>query len=176
MRYIAEQKSVLFLIARVNYDTRVMKIYRSILALLLAVVTTFLVSCGGPKAALPTYTPDKLAKIEQLTTSVTALRDKMPFLEEKIQNRNWTDVGTYIHGPLGELRRYVSSLTRELLPADQKAANAAAKDLFASFEKIDVAATKAQSEVARQNYQAALKDFEAFLRTVPQANSTGAKG
>lgn len=153
-----------------------MKIYRSILALLLVVVTTFLVSCGGPKAALPTYTPDKLAKIEQLTTSVTALRDKMPFLEEKIQNRNWTDVGTYIHGPLGELRRNVSYLTRELLPADQKAANAAAKDLFASFEKIDVAATKARSDVATQSYQEALKDFEAFLRTVPQPNSTGAKG
>jgi photosystem II protein PsbQ len=100
LRYIAEQNSVLFLIA-INYNTTAMKIYRSILALVLVVVTTFLVSCGGPKAALPTYTPDKLAKIEQLTISVTALRDKMPFLEEKIQNRNWTDVGTYIHGPLG---------------------------------------------------------------------------
>lgn len=151
-----------------------MKIYRSILALLLAVVTTFLVSCGGPKAALPTYTPNQLAKIEQLTSSVTALRDKMPILKEKIQNRNWTDIGTYIHGPLGELRRNVSYLTRELLPADQKAAKAAAKDLFNSFEQIDVAATKAKSDVATQSYQEALKDFEAFLQTLPQAKNTGA--
>lgn len=176
MRDIAAQKSVLFLVERVNYDTKVMKVYRSILALLLAVVTTFLVSCGGPKAALPTYTPDQLAKIEQQATSVTALRDRMPFLEEKIQNRNWTDVGTYIHGPLGELRRQVSYLTRELLPADQKAANAAAKDLFSSFEKIDVAATKAQSDVARQSYQEALKNFEAFLRILPQTKSIGTEG
>lgn len=151
-----------------------MKNYRSILALLLAIVTTFLVSCGSPKAALPTYTPDKLARIEQLAASVTSLRDKMPILEEKIQARNWTDIGTYIHGPLGELRRYTSSLTRELLPADQKAAKVAEKSLFNSFEKIDVAATKAQSDVAVKSYQEALKDFEAFLQTVPQTKTTGA--
>ena len=151
-----------------------MKNYRSILALFLALVTTFLVSCSGPKAALPTYTSDQLAKIEQLTTYVTALRDKMPILEEKIQNRNWTDIGTYIHGPMGELRRNVSYLTRELLPTDQKAANVAAKNLFNSLEQIDVAATKAKYDVATQSYQEALKDFETFLRTVPQPKSTGA--
>lgn len=149
-----------------------MKNYRSILALFLAMVTTFLVSCSGPKAALPTYTPDKLAKIEQLAASVTALRDKMPILEEKIQDRNWTDIGTYIHGPLGELRRYTSSVTRELLPADQKAARAAEKSLFNSFEKIDVAATKASSDAARAAYREALKNFDVFLRTVPQPKSS----
>jgi photosystem II protein PsbQ len=149
-----------------------MKNYRSILALLFAILTTFLVSCGGPKAALPTYTPDKLAKIEQLAASVTALRDKMPILEEKIQARNWTDVGTYIHGPLGELRRYTSSLTRELLPADQKAAKAAEKDLFSSFEKIDAAAAKAKTGAAVEGYREVLQDFDAFLKTVPQPKSS----
>jgi photosystem II protein PsbQ len=153
-----------------------MKSYRSILALLLAIVTTFLVSCGSPKAATPTYTPEKLAKIEQLSSSVSALRDKMPFLAEKIQNKNWTDVGTYIHGPLGELRQNISYLTRELLPADQKAANAAAKELFNSLQNIDAAATKAKSDVAVESYREALKDFDAFFSSVPKPKNTGVSG
>jgi photosystem II protein PsbQ len=150
-----------------------MRSYRSILALILALVTTFLVSCGSPTAKTPpTYTAEKIAQIQQIASTVAALRDKMPILETKIQNQNWTDVGTYIHGPLGEVRRLMSYLTRELLPQDQKAASAAAKDLFQRLENIDVASTKGNYKVAVQNYQAALKDFDDFLQQVPnKANS-----
>jgi photosystem II protein PsbQ len=147
----------------------VMRSYRSVLALILAMVATFLVSCGSPKVSkAPTYTTEQITQIRQLASSVAALRDKMPVLEDKIQNRNWTDVGTYIHGPLGELRRNVSYLTRELLPNDQKAASEPAKDLFNRLQNIDAAATKGKYDVAVQNYQAALKDFDDFLQRLPQ--------
>jgi photosystem II protein PsbQ len=146
-----------------------MKSYRSILALILAIVTTFLVSCGSPTALKPpSYTAEEIAQIEQLGSTVAALRDKMPILEDKINNQNWTDVGTYIHGPLGEVRRLITYVTRELLPTDQKAASAVAKDLFQRLENIDVASSKGNYQVARQNYQAALKDFNQFLQQLPK--------
>jgi photosystem II protein PsbQ len=146
-----------------------MRSYRSILALILALVTTFLVSCGSPTAVkAPTYTAEQIAQIQQLASTVAALRDKMPILEQKIQNQNWTDVGTYIHGPLGELRRNVSYLTRELLPKDQKAANEAGKDLFSRLLNIDTASTKGDYQLAVQNYQAALKDFDDLLQSIPK--------
>jgi photosystem II protein PsbQ len=153
----------------------VMKSYRSVLRVILVMVTTLLVSCGSPTAVKPpTYTTAQLQQIQQLAASVTAMRDEMPNLEAKIQDRNWTDIGTYIHGPLGELRRDMSHITRELLPQDKKAASEAKKDLFQRLEKIDLAAAQNKYDAARQNYQAALQDFDEFLQAVPQPKNSGA--
>jgi photosystem II protein PsbQ len=147
----------------------VMRSYRSILALILAVVATVLVSCGSPTVkAPPSYSAEQIVQIQKLASTVEALRDKMPVLADKIQNQNWTDVGTYIHGPMGELRRNVSYLTRELLPQDQKAVSSSATDLFSSLQNIDVAATKGNYQVAVQNYQAAMKDFDDILQLLPK--------
>lgn len=153
----------------------VMARYRSILALILAMVMTFVVSCSSPTAQKPpTYTVQQIAQIQQFASSLEQLRDKLPTLETSIQNQNWTDVGSFIHGPLGELRRLLSATTRQLLPDDQKEANAVAKDLFTRLENIDIAATKANSQAAVQNYQAALKDFDRFLQLVPEQGNSAA--
>lgn len=147
----------------------VIKSYRSILALVLAMVTTFLVSCSSPQVAKPpTYSTQQLEQIQKTASTLTALRDKMPNLQDKIFQKNWTDVGTYIHGPLGELRQKVSYLTRQLLPKDQKAVKEVAKDLFERFENIDVAASKGNYQVAVENYRAAVKDLDQFLQVVPK--------
>lgn len=146
-----------------------MRNYRSLLAAILAVVMTFLVSCGSPTAKKPpTYTTEQIAQIQRFASQVVELRDKMPVLETNIQNRNWTDVGTYIHGPLGELRQKMSYVTRELLPQDQKTAKEATKDLFARFQNLGTAATEGNYPKAVENYQAALKDFDTFLRLIPK--------
>lgn len=147
--------------------------YRSILALILAVVMTFVVSCSSPTAKTPpTYTAQQIAQIQQFASSVEQLRDKLPILETSIQNRNWTDVGTFIHGPLGEVRRLVSTVTRQLLAQQQQEAKAVADDLFSRLENIDVAATSGNYPVAVKNYQAALKDFDRFLQLVPQPSNS----
>ena len=149
--------------------------YRSILALILAMVMTFVVSCSSPTAKTPpTYTAQQIAQIQQFASSVEQLRDKMSILETSIQNRNWTDVGSFIHGPLGEVRRLLSSVTRQLLPDQQQEAKEVAKDLFTSLENIDVAATSGNYPVAVQNYQAALKDFDRFLQLVPEPSNPAA--
>lgn len=143
--------------------------YRSLLAVMLAMVMTFLVSCSSPTATKPpTYTPEKVAQIQKFTTTVTELRDKLPVLDTAIQNGNWTEVGSFIHGPLGELRQKMSYITRELLPQEQKAAREAAKDLFTRLENIDLASSDGNYQKAVYNYRVALKDFDAFLQLIPE--------
>lgn len=142
--------------------------YQSILAVILAMVTAFLVSCSSPTATKPpTYTPEKIAQIQRFAPSITALRDKMSILETDIQNRDWVDVGSFIHGPLGELRQKMAYITRELLPNDQKTAKAATKDLFARLEDIDVASSSGNYQQALENYREALSDFDQFLQLIP---------
>jgi photosystem II protein PsbQ len=132
-------------------------------------VTTFLVSCSSPQVAKPpTYSAQQIEQIQKTASNLAALRDKMPILQDKIFQKNWTDVSTYIHGPLGELRRTVSYLTRQLLPKDQNAVKEVAKDLFESFEKIDVAASKNNYQVAVENYREAVKDLDQFLQAIPK--------
>lgn len=148
----------------------VIKSYRSFLALVLAMVTTFLVSCSSPQVTKPpTYSTEQLEQIQKTVSTLAALRDKMPILQEKIFKKNWTDVATYIHGPFGELRQKVSYLTRQLLPQDQKAVKEVSKDLFDSFEQIDVAASKGDYSVAVENYRKALKELEQFLQVSNKA-------
>lgn len=145
------------------------KSYRSLLAVMLTLVMTFLVSCSSPTAKKPpTYTPDKIAQIQKYAATVTDLRETMPTLATSIQNRKWTDVGSFIHGPLGELRQKMSYVTRELLPQDQKAAKEAAQDLFSRLQDIDLATEKGNYQKAVDNYRLAIKDFDAFLQLIPE--------
>lgn len=145
------------------------KSYRSLLAVMLTLVMTLLASCSSPTVTKPpTYTPDKIAQIQKYASTVTDLRETMPTLATSIQNRDWTDVGSFIHGPLGELRQKMSYLTRELLPQDQKAAREAAQDLFTRLESIDLATESGNYQKAVDNYRLAIKDFDAFLQLIPE--------
>ena len=115
--------------------------FRSILSVILVLVATFLVSCGGPKATIPTiYAPEKIAQIQILAAPVEAARERMSDLETLIDAENWIDIGTFIHGPLGSLRRDLRYLSESLLPKDQKKAQQLAKELFNDFERLDAAA------------------------------------
>lgn len=151
--------------------------YRSLLIGILVVVATFLVSCGGPKATAvpPTYTDAQITQIQRALPGVLTLRDRLNTLEFLIQDQNWTDISTYIHGPLGELRQKLSYLTHELLPADQKATSAAAKKLFGHLEAIDVAASEREYAVALQNYKAARRELDDLLQRVPQPSGAEAR-
>ncbi|HAG81747.1 MAG TPA: photosystem II protein PsbQ [Cyanobacteria bacterium UBA12227] len=150
-----------------------LKRYQSILALVLAVVTTFLVSCSSPTAtkAPPTYTSTQLEQIQKYASTIDGFRDRITELNNLIQNQEWIEVGSLIHGPLGTLRQEMAYLTRNLLPSAQPAARKAAKDVFCHLEAIDAAAQDNNYQKARDNYKEALKDFDAFLRQIPETNS-----
>ena len=141
---------------------------RSVLSLLLVVITTFLVSCSGPAAKVPdTYTPDRLAQIQLYATPVDQARQGMETLGQFVQENNWIDTRTYIHGPLGFLRRDLTYLANTLLPSDQKAAKNFIDEIFAHLERLDVAAQNKNEAATSTEYNNAIADFDAFLDLIP---------
>ncbi len=143
---------------------------RSILSLILVLVTTLLVSCGSPTVTTPpTYTPEKIAQIQVLYTPVAEAREKMAELGKFIDEENWIDTGTYLHGPLGGLRQQLRYLNESLLVKDQKQANTLTKELFTDFERIDAAAKANSYSRASSEYNEAIRHFDAYLDLIPQA-------
>ncbi|HHP7229701.1 MAG TPA: photosystem II protein PsbQ [Xenococcaceae cyanobacterium] len=147
-----------------------MKIFRSVLSLMLILVATVLVSCGSPQAAAPpTYTPEKLQTIKTYRIPVDVAQDKMNTLSEFIQNEDWVNVKSFIHGPLGSLRRDFRYLSNALLPNDQKQATELAQDIFTRLENIDAAAQDKDYRVAQAQLKQALADFDAYIQLIPEA-------
>ncbi len=142
--------------------------FRPLLGIVLAIVATCLVACGGPAAKIPTtYSPTMLQQVELYTSPVTDLRDRFPELEGYIQAKDWVNVQSFIHGPMGELRARLGRLSNQLLVKDQPQAKTLAQDLFGHLERLDEAAATNQQVIAGQEYRNALDDFDAFLNLVP---------
>lgn len=144
---------------------------RSLLSLVLVLVTTLLVSCSGPQVEIPsTYSPEKVAQLQVYVTPLTEARERLETLRGLVADQNWVDTQTYIHGPLGQLRRDMLGLANSLLPKDQNQAQALAKEVFGHLERLDAAAKDRNLTQAKTQYQEAVKDFEAFLGVIPQAS------
>lgn len=144
--------------------------YRSILASILAFIMVFVVSCASPQAAQPpAYSPTQLEIIGQYKGDVLNLRDRMKELEQLIVNRDWVNVGSFIHGPLGDLRRDMGYITRNLDSRSQKAAKELSQDVFVHLEAIDAAAEQGNYSLAVEQYGEAIKDFDTFLSQLPSA-------
>ena len=148
---------------------------RSSLALLLAFCLTFSLNWGEAMAAktntvsnsVSTYTPAQLEQIKRYLGDVEELRERMLKIPGLVQRKRWTDVQSYVHGPLGALREEMSRLTRSLAPDVQPQAREAAKDIFGHLIKIDEAAKAEDSRQALRNYNGAIEDFEIYLNLLP---------
>lgn len=150
---------------------------RSFLSSLLALLAVFLVSCGGPAdtAEPPTYSQAEIEDLQVLAAEVSDFRDRMESrLQPAIEKRQWSEVDSFLHGPLGALRPQMSYITRQLLPSDQEKAKPITKDLFRHLEAIDVADETGNYRQAKENYTAALEDVNAFLQLIPKTEATEA--
>ncbi|MBW4650704.1 MAG: photosystem II protein PsbQ [Kastovskya adunca ATA6-11-RM4] len=147
-----------------------MRFYRSILTGILVLVTTFLVSCGGPNANVPppTYTAAQLEQIQRYAPMVYEFRDRLKDIPAMIGSQEWTDIQSVIHGPLGELRRYINYTARNFLPNDQRAALDVAKSLFNRLEALDQAAQSRDTRQSISSYNAAIESFDEFLELIPE--------
>jgi photosystem II protein PsbQ len=144
---------------------------RSILALALVAITVFLVSCSGaPVAKGPLYSEAQLQQIQTYATSVSKLGDRLVEIPPMIQAGDWVEVGSFIHGDLGELRARMSRLARSLAPKKtQAAALDAAKDVFGHLNELDESAADRDADASLKNYNSAMQDFDAFLKYLPSA-------
>lgn len=153
-----------------------MKIFRPILSLILVLTTTLLVSCGGPSAsAPPTYTPEKLEKIRTYRIPLDTARQRLPELGKAIANEEWSDADSFLHGPLGAIRRDLTYLSKALLPDEQESALEVAKEIFRHFENIDAAVDEKNYTVAINQYKEAVSDLDAYASLIPQVKEPKAE-
>jgi photosystem II protein PsbQ len=148
--------------------------YRSIVSVLLATVVAVLMLFGNPVAEArtvktPTYTSEQLEQIQSYASELSAIRDRLPELGDLIQKQDWVFTRNFIHGPLGDFRFKMLSLSRLLLPNAQAEANKLAKAVFDDLIAIDLAAQDRKYQPAVSSYAETLKDFDAFLQLVPKA-------
>jgi photosystem II protein PsbQ len=145
-----------------------MKFIRPLFSLVLVLVTTLLVSCGGAKVVIPTtYTDEQIVQLQTLSAPIETAKDRMSELQNLIEAENWVDTRTFIHGPLGGARQTMTYVARNLLQKDQSSANQLAKDFFSDLEMIDVAAQEKNYGSAVSAFRSALKDIESYLELVP---------
>ncbi len=146
-----------------------MSLFRPLLSLLLAFVAVFIVSCGdGSQAKAPTYSATQLAQIQATNKNVMALRDRLPELATLIESRDWNNVKSFIHGPLGDIRTRMAGLSRELLPGTKEQALGISKEIFVHLNSIDAAASSQDYALAIRNYGETVKDFTTFEDLIPQ--------
>jgi photosystem II protein PsbQ len=149
-----------------------MKIFRPILSLILVVVTTLLVSCGGAAvSAPPTYTPEKLQKISTYRIPLDIARQRIPELGQALAKEDWSNADSFIHGPLGLLRRDLTYLSNALLPDEQEPALDVAKDIFKHLENIDAAVSDKNYSVAIDQYKKAVSDLDTYTSLIPQTKA-----
>ena len=143
---------------------------RSIFALMMAFLMAFLVSCSSVEAKVPTtYTAAQIQQIQRYVPTLTELRSRMDKLGTLIQKRNWVDTRTYIHGPLGDLRNTMKTVSASLLPKSQQQAVDLTKSLFGDLVDIDLAAKDLDYAKVTASYQKAVNDFDTFLQLIPKA-------
>jgi photosystem II protein PsbQ len=143
---------------------------RSIFALMMAFLMAFLVSCSSVEAKVPTtYTAAQIQQIQRYVPTLTELRSRMDKLGTLIQQRNWVDTKTYIHGPLGDLRNTMKTVSASLLPSSQQQAVDLTKSLFTDLVNIDLAAKDLDYAKVTASYQKAVNDFDSFLQLIPKA-------
>ena len=143
---------------------------RSIFALMMAFLMAFLVSCSSVEAKVPTtYTTAQIQQIQRYVPTLTEFRSRMDKLGSLIQQRNWVDTRTYIHGPLGDLRNTMKTVSASLLPKSQQQAVDLTKSLFTELVNIDLAAKDLDYAKVTASYQKAVNDFDTFLQLIPKA-------
>ena len=143
---------------------------RSIFALMMAFLMAFLVSCSSVEAKVPTtYTTAQIQQIQRYVPTLTEFRSRMDKLGTLIQQRNWVDTKTYIHGPLGDLRNTMKTVSASLLPKSQQQAVDLTKSLFTDLVNIDLAAKDLDYAKVTASYQKAVNDFDSFLQLIPKA-------
>lgn len=146
-----------------------MKIFRPILSLILVLATTILVSCGNTSAvAPPTYTPDKLQKIKTYRIPLDVARQRIPELGQYIDKEDWVNADSFLHGPLGLIRRDLTYLSNALLPDEQEPALEMAKDIFGHIQNIDAAVDDNNYDVAIAQYKEMVSDLDVYASLIPK--------
>jgi photosystem II protein PsbQ len=155
----------------------VMKAFlRPVLSVVLGLVATVLVACGGPNVAAPppTYSQFQLDRIQEYSRSILQQHQRFEDLAAAIQAGNEPEAKAITNGPLGEMLRDMQSLNRNLLPKAQPAARELARALFDDFVGVDQALLVKNTAEANRAFAAAGADFERYINLLPETETPAA--
>ncbi len=109
--------------------------------------------------------PSKAAVARAVSVQrLQVLSDRFDRLEKYVYTQDWNNVGTYIHGPFGEIRRELRMVASQLDRTQKETANDLADSLFKNFVKLDTAAKDRDPISAESAFKNALQDFESIAK------------
>lgn len=135
-----------------------MKIYRSILVVLLVVATWFAFSLSKPASMAMDnrlYNPDA-PQIQKSKEKLASLQIQILELQPLIENRNWDEVQSFIRGPLGDFEIRLNSLKNSsVLSSNRK--------VDININRVSRSLSKLYSSARVGNYQQSVDSFQAFI-------------
>ncbi len=137
-------------------------------ALCLFLTSNLLLMTGAPAMAANSYSDLQQSQIEKFEAPLLTAQERMSELGDYVVSEDWTNTRNFIHGPLGELRRYMANISRNLSPKEQRQARKQAKSLMFHIEQLDGAALDGNARVAFKEYQGTVSDLDGFLQLIPQ--------
>lgn len=106
------------------------------------------------------YTDIYAARLQQLS-------DRLEVLGNYVEQNRYVDVRTYIHGPLGEIRRDIAYLARGLGGEARQQAKTLGKAIADDLVKLDFAAKDFNAEQTAETYKQVKTDFNKLLQLLP---------
>ncbi len=139
--------------------------------LLLGLVASLLVSCGGPATTVKipiTYSDTQLDLISNYLTTIEDNAQRFDQLAKGVDQADWQTVRTVMRGPLGQMILDMRNLNRNLLTKDQAPAIATTRALVTDLLALDQAALDENVAAAEKAFRDAKQDYDTYLTLVPQ--------
>jgi photosystem II protein PsbQ len=96
-------------------------------------------------------------------SKLDALVAKIDRLENYVYDNNWQEIRTYIRGPLGEVRREIALLQRELNGKQRSALKMASSQFFNDLIALDFAALDQNSDRTEAAFKTLRNDLNKML-------------
>jgi photosystem II protein PsbQ len=100
---------------------------------------------------------------------ITQLSDRLAVLQEYVDSNNWVNIRTYIHGPLGEVRRDIAYLTRGLTGSAKQKASTLGKVIADDLVKLDFAAKNTDAKAVQSAFLQVTQHFDQLLALLPKS-------
>ncbi len=143
-----------------------MKFRQSTLVLSLVLTPFFIGSYVSPARSVVTInnSSSQTATIQRYERNLQSSRNRLPELQALIEKQDWGEVRSFIRGPLGELEVRLNRL-KTSFPSSQKALlDGKIKSLSQHLNQIDTSAGRGKSELAIEQYQAFMADFDEVFK------------
>jgi photosystem II protein PsbQ len=130
---------------------------------LFLVVLLICLYCTPVLADSADFTSIYAARLQQVS-------QRLEILKGYVDQQNWVTIRTYIHGPLGEIRRDIAYLSMGLRGTAKQQSQKIGKTIAADLVQLDFAAKDFNPEQTQTAYKRVKADFDQLLQLLPNPN------